>query len=464
MDPTNLITDSSVVCGVVAMPYPARGHINPMMNLCKQLVLKSPSIIVTFVVTEEWLGIIGEQTKPANICFVTIPNVIPSERVRGKDFPGFLEAISTKMEAPFEELLDRLKHPVSAIVADTYLVWAVEVGNRRNIPVASLMTMSATVFSVLHHLELLVQNGHFPVELSERGDELVDYIPGVPAMRLADLPAFLPGNGLKVKPLSWKCVLLVPKAQWLLFTCVHELEPQVFDTLRAEFSIPIYPIGPSVPYFELQENASGSSDGIFNGADYFHWLDSQPIRSVLYISFGSFYSVSDAQMDEIVGGVQDSGVRCLWVSKGNTARFKDGCGDMGFVVPWCDQLKVLCHSSIGGFWTHCGWNSTLEGVFAGVPMLTLPIVFDQFPNSKQIVEDWKVGWRIKKDVRSKDLLTRGEISELLKRFMDQESKEGLKLRMRAKELQKACQRAIAEGGSTQSYLDAFIMDISRSQS
>ncbi|KAG2672995.1 hypothetical protein I3760_13G068800 [Carya illinoinensis] len=166
MDPTKLLTDSSVVCGVVAMPYPARGHINPMMNLCKQLVLKSPSIIVTFVVTEEWLGIIGEQTKPANIRFATIPNVIPSERVRGKDFPGFLEAISTKMEAPFEELLDRLKHPVSAIVADTYLVWAVEVGSRRNIPVASLMTMSATVFSVLHHLELLVQNGHFPVELS----------------------------------------------------------------------------------------------------------------------------------------------------------------------------------------------------------------------------------------------------------------------------------------------------------
>ncbi|KAF5446650.1 hypothetical protein F2P56_032261 [Juglans regia] len=461
MDPTK--TYSSAVCRVVAMPYPGRGHINPMMNLCKQLVLKSPSIIVTFVVTEEWLGIIGEQTKPANIRFATIPNVIPSERVRAKDFPGFLEAISTKMEAPFEELLDRLEHPVTAIVADTYLVWAVEVGNRRNIPVASLMTMSATVFSVIHHLELLVQNGHFPVELSERGDELVDYIPGVPAMRLADLPAFLPGNGLKVKSLSWKCILLVPKAQYLLFTCVHELEPQVFDTLRAEFPIPIYPIGPSIPYLELRDDASGS-DGNVNGVNYFHWLDSQPIRSVLYISFGSFYSVSDAQMDEIVGGVRDSGVRCLWVSRGNNARFKDGCGDMGLVVPWCDQLKVLCHSSLGGFWTHCGWNSTLEGVFAGLPMLTFPILFDQFPNSKQIVDDWKVGWRIKKDVRSKDLVTRGDISELLKKFMDQKSNEGLKLRMRAKELQEACQRATAEGGSTQNYLDAFIKDIYGSQS
>ncbi|KAF5446649.1 hypothetical protein F2P56_032260 [Juglans regia] len=137
-----------------------------MMNLCKQLVLKSPSILVTFVVTEEWLGFIGEEPKPATIRYATIPNVIPSDHDRAKDFSRFFQAINTKMEAPFEELLDRLEHPVSAIVADTYMTWVVRLGNRRNIPVASLITMSATVFSVLHHFELLVRNGHFPAELS----------------------------------------------------------------------------------------------------------------------------------------------------------------------------------------------------------------------------------------------------------------------------------------------------------
>ncbi|KAG2673005.1 hypothetical protein I3760_13G069400 [Carya illinoinensis] len=461
MDPTK--KSSSAVCHVVAMPYPGRGHINPMMNFCKQLVLKCPSILVTFVVTEEWLGFIGEEPKPANIRFATIPNVIPSEIGRAKDFPGFIQAVNTTMEAPFEEMLDRLDHPVSAIVADTYLIWVVRVGNRRNIPVASLMTMSATVFSVLHHFELLVQNGHFPVELSERGDELVDYIPGVLTTRLADLPTFFSGDGLKVLPITRDCVLSVSKAQYLLFTSVHELEAQVIDTLRAKLSIPVYPIGPSIPYLELQENASGSNGNI-NGVNYFHWLDSQPIRSILYISFGSFHSMSKAQMDEIVGGVRDSGIRYLWVSRGNTTRFKNGCGDMGFVVPWCDQLKVLCHSSIGGFWTHCGWNSTLEGVFAGLPMLTSPIFFDQVPNCKRIVDDWRVGWRIKKDVKSENLVTRGEISDLLKRFMNQENNEGFELKKRAKELQDACHRAIAEGGSTENNLHAFIRDITRDQS
>ncbi|KAB1202241.1 UDP-glycosyltransferase 87A1 [Morella rubra] len=165
-------------------------------------------------------------------------------------------------------------------------------------------------------------------------------------------------------------------------------------------------------------------------------------------------------MDEIVNGVRDSGVRFLWVSRGDFARFKDGCGDVGLVVPWCDQLKVLCHSSIGGFWTHCGWNSTLEAVFAGVPMLTFPIFWDQVPNSKQIVEDWKAGWRVKKDLGAENLVTRGEISELLKRFMDQKCNEGNEVRQAVKHLKETCQRAIAKGGSSERNLDAFIRDIS----
>lgn len=153
-------------CHVVAMPYPGRGHINPMINLCKLLASKSDGILITFIVTEEWLGFIGSETMPATIKFRSIPNVIPSELVRGADFPGFVEAVLTKMEAPFEQLLDRLDPPVTAIIADTYLMWAVAVGNRRNIPVASLWTMSPSVFSVLYHFDLLVQNGHFPVDLS----------------------------------------------------------------------------------------------------------------------------------------------------------------------------------------------------------------------------------------------------------------------------------------------------------
>lgn len=162
-----LRTEPTTTLHVVAMPYPGRGHVNPMMNLCELMSSRKPDILFTFVVTEEWYDLIhSDAKKPANIHFATIPNCIPSEVGRAKDFLGFLEAVATKMEAPFEQLLDRLELPVDVIIADTYLDWVVHVGNRRNIPVASLWTMSAYVFSLSRHVELLEQNGHFPVELS----------------------------------------------------------------------------------------------------------------------------------------------------------------------------------------------------------------------------------------------------------------------------------------------------------
>uniref|UniRef100_A0A2N9FID6 Uncharacterized protein n=1 Tax=Fagus sylvatica TaxID=28930 RepID=A0A2N9FID6_FAGSY len=114
-------TEPNTVCHVVAMPYPGRGHINAMMNFCKLLASKSADILISFVVTEEWLGFIGSDPKPTNIRFATVPNVIPSEYIRGKDFAGFVEAVNTKVEAPFEELLDRLEPPeYSSGVAFSY--------------------------------------------------------------------------------------------------------------------------------------------------------------------------------------------------------------------------------------------------------------------------------------------------------------------------------------------------------
>jgi UDP:flavonoid glycosyltransferase YjiC (YdhE family) len=133
---------------------------------------------------------------------------------------------------------------------------------------------------------------------------------------------------------------------------------------------------------------------------------------------------------------------------------------MGLVETWCDQLKVLCHSSVGGFWTHCGWNSVKEGIFAGVPFLTFPIVADQLTHSKVIVEDWKIGWRMKKEVVAKTLVAREEIAGLVQKFMDLERAEVKEMRRRSRELQQVCEHAIAEGGTSEIDINAFIRDIS----
>ncbi|EEF33590.1 UDP-glycosyltransferase 87A2 [Ricinus communis] len=454
------VTMTNTSCHVVAMPYPGRGHINPMINLCKHILSQKPDILFTFVVTEEWLSFLSPYKMPTNIRFQTIPNVIPSELGRANDFPGFLEAVATKMKVPFLQLLDGLDFSVDAIIYDTYLDWVVKVGNSRNIPVASLFTMSATVFSVFHHFDLLVQNDHFPLELSEQGEEVVDYIPGVPPARLLDLPTVFNGTGRQVLSRALEPVSMVSKAQYLLFTSAYELEAGVIDALKLKFPFPVYTLGPSIPYVELKDN-SGLSTNDHNIPDYLEWLNSQPKGSVFYVSMGSFLSVSSAQKEEIVAGVCNSGVRFLWVSRGETTLFKDGYGNMGLVVSWCDQLGVLSHPSVGGFMTHCGWNSTMEGVFSGIPMLAFPIFWDQIPNSKKIVEDWNVGWRVKPGVDHESLVTREEIAELVKNLMDQESDEVKTMRRKAKELQEACRAAIARGGSSHSNLASFIRDISQ---
>ncbi|XP_062172568.1 UDP-glycosyltransferase 87A1-like [Alnus glutinosa] len=456
-----VIAAPTTACHVVTMAYPGRGHINPLMNLCKILALKKKDILVTFVVTEEWLGLIGSDPKPENIRFASIPNVVPSEQVRAADMDTFVEAVFTKMEAPFERLLDQIEPPPSVIVADTFLFWAIGVGNRRNIPVASFWVMSAAAFSVFQHFHLFAQNRHFPVDISAKGNERVDYIPGISSTRLVDIP-FIDGNKQQMLQRIQKSIQWVAKAQYLLFTSTYELESQAIDVLKAEFPFPVYAIGPTIPFFDLAENVSLASHDD-SDLNYLEWLDCQPRSSVLYISMGSFLSVSSAQMDELAAGLRDSGARFLWVARGETRRLKEVCGEMGLVVPWCDQLRVLSHSSVGGFLTHCGWNSTKEGVFCGVPFLTIPIVMDQLQNSRLIVEDWKIGWRVKEDVGAGSLVTREKIRGLVQNFMDLESDEVKEMRKRASEVQQISQRAIAEKGSSETNINAFVRAFSQCQ-
>ncbi|XP_028792434.1 UDP-glycosyltransferase 87A2-like [Neltuma alba] len=141
---------------VVALPFPTRGQVNPMMNLCKFIASRrNNEVLITFVVTQEWLGFIQSYSKPDTIRYATIPNVIPLDGQMLDDVPGFTEAVATKMRTAFEQLLDRLEPPVTAIVSDAELPWPAPVGNSRNIPVALLWTMPASFFEMFRQLYIL---------------------------------------------------------------------------------------------------------------------------------------------------------------------------------------------------------------------------------------------------------------------------------------------------------------------
>ncbi|KAL5812008.1 hypothetical protein ACOSQ3_026958 [Xanthoceras sorbifolium] len=401
---------------VVALPLPSPGHINPMMNLSKNLATRNHNILVTFVVTEECLGFFGSHICHPSITFATIPkNIIPSQN---GDVVAFFRAINTKMEAPFEQILDQLDLPVTIIVTDAILCWAIDTANRKNIPVAALWTTSTLLFSFSCHFDLFTEK-KITIDLEDHGDDIVDFIPEISSIRIADLPLVFMKNDQKssVHVLPFK--LEVSKLQYLL------------------------------------------SSSIYEDLDYIEWLNSQPANSVLYISMGSIHSVSSAQMDEMVAGLKSSGVRYLWVARDDSSRLKDCCGDHGLMVPWCDQLGVFRHPAVGGFLTHCGFNSIMEAAFAGVPMLTFPLYWDQFPNSKLIVEDWQIGWRLKKEVGAEKIVTREAIVKTIQTFMDMNNNMRNELIKRAKQVQEILQAAIASGGSSDTDLNAFIKDITQ---
>ena len=291
----------------------------------------------------------------------------------------------------------------------------------------------------------------------EHANDVVDFIPGISPVRVSDLPRFILENGQSLAIDAWNLELPISKIQYLVCPSIYELESLVFDFLRQKFNFPIYPFGPLIPYFDQPSTETPH--------DYIEWLNSQPTNSVLYVSMGSSYSLSSAQTDEMAAGLISSGVRFLWVGRENSFRLKEACSghELGLVVPWCDQMRVLRHSSVGGFLTHSGLSSTFEAGFFGVPMLSFPLAGDQFPNSKLVVEDWKVGWRLRElGVGNGMITSREAIAKTVHKFMDINGSERRELSERSKRFQEIVKGATSsKGGSSDANLDAFIKDITQ---
>uniref|UniRef100_A0A0E0EWG8 Uncharacterized protein n=1 Tax=Oryza meridionalis TaxID=40149 RepID=A0A0E0EWG8_9ORYZ len=172
--------------------------------------------------------------------------------------------------------------------------------------------------------------------------------------------------------------------------------------------------------------------------------------------------MSHSQLEEIAMALRDSGVQLFWVGRDKADSLQQQVGgDNGLVVPWCEQLKVLCHPSIGGFLSHCGWNSVLEAVSAGVPLLAFPIGWDQLADGHIVADEWKIGINLRGQRGEDGIVSRAAIRAAVTKLMDLDDGESREMRRRAAELHADSRGAIQEGGSSHRSLNSLVNDLAQ---
>lgn len=446
---------------------PGQGHINPMMQLAKKLASKGISI--TFVLTQSWHNIIAHAHSGTavdafaharniglNIRLVAIPDCVPGEFQRFNKIEEFFPSLDN-MESPVEELIKNLNQsnatPVSCIVADTFLGWAVPLAKKLRLRSVSFWTQNLSVFSF-----------SYLSYLGEHQAGSIIHIPGVDPLQHADLPMWfkLSEDGAFSRVFV-RCFQTVREADWIVANSFQGLEGDVVEDLWEKCRV--YCVGPLLPSAFLdrsdpRDSVVGTSSRV--EMDCTEWLDNKPRKSVIYVSFGSLLPLSTRQIGEIAMGLKDSGYSFLWVLRwpSNDATevssmlpdgFLNETKEQGLVVPWCSQLKVLSHPSIGGFFSHCGWNSTLESISSGLPMLGFPLGVEQYTNCNLIADEWKIGLRLRRGNDNDKVTGREEIAENVRRLM-----EGEEMRRVAERLRDVVKMEVKKGGTSDNNLEIVV--------
>ncbi|KAE8697484.1 putative UDP-Glycosyltransferase superfamily protein [Hibiscus syriacus] len=242
----------------------------------------------------------------------------------------------------------------------------------------------------------------------------------------------------------------VESVDWVLCNSSLELEPEGFNLVPQ-----ILPIGPLSAI-----NRLGNLSGNFWPEDptCLQWLDQQPPASVIYVAFGSFTIFDEIQFQELALGLELANRPFLWtvredITKGKHHVYPQGfierVGNRGKMVSWAPQGAVLEHSSIACFISHCGWNSTIEGVSNGVPFLCWPYFADQFLNESYICDIWKVGLKFERDER--DIIGKEEIKSKVEQLIGDDN-----IRTRIVELKQRVAKSVAESGSSGQVFKDFV--------
>ncbi|XP_062188299.1 anthocyanidin 3-O-glucosyltransferase 2-like [Phragmites australis] len=450
---------------VVLLPVWGAGHLMPMLEAGKRLLASSGralslTVLVMRPPTEQQASeveghIRREEAAGLDVRFHRLPAVEPPT-----DHVGPVEFISRCVQLHLPHVraaMSGLACPVAALLLDLFCTEMLDLSRELAVPAYVFFTCNAAALSFFLRLPALHEEvaGEF-----EEMEGAVD-LPGLPPMPPSSLPTPIMD---RTKPCcAWyvyhgRCFM---DADGIIVNTVAELEQRILSAIadgrctRGISAPTLYPVGPVISFDPPAKHPH----------DCVRWLETQPPGSVVLLCFGSGGYFTAPQAHEVARGLERSGHRFLWVLRGPPALggrhptdanlaellpegFLERTGEKGLVWPTrAPQKEILAHAAVGGFVTHCGWNSILESLWFGVPMAPWPLYAEQHLNAFALVAGMGVAVAMEVDRKRDNFVEAAELERAVKALMGG-GEEGRKAREKAGEMKAACRKAVEDGGSS----------------
>ncbi|XP_021755615.1 scopoletin glucosyltransferase-like [Chenopodium quinoa] len=484
-----MVAQESQRLHIVFFPLMAAGHMIPILDMAKVFathhvkatIVTTPYNAPTFTRPLESYKNIGPPIDVEVIPFDTKEAGFPEGVENFEQFTSdemtlrFLKAIDVLQES-LEKVIEKYKP--NCLVADMLFPFATDVAAKFNIP--RLVFHGTNYFSQCL-MDSLIKYEPYKQVLSDEEEFVVPHFPHEIKFKPSQLHTSMRGLGDKQINDEWMNIFVRAKdaeerSFGFIINSFYELEPDYAEYYKKVMGRRAWHIGPvSLCNHGKEAKFQRGKDSSINEHECLEWLDAKKPRSVVYISFGSLAEVSTLQLQEIAMGLEASNQDFIWVVRRNNygngekeknewlpQEFEKRMEGKGLIIwGWAPQVLILDHEAIGAFVTHCGWNSTLESVSCGVPMVTWPVFAEQFYNEKLVTEILKIGVGVGAKQCNRVVegtVKREDIKEAIRKVMVGE--EALEIRNRAKKMKELAIRAFEDGGSSYSNLQSLINELS----
>ncbi|KAK7328201.1 hypothetical protein VNO77_22303 [Canavalia gladiata] len=464
------------------IPFPIQGHINPFLKLAK--LLHTKGFRITFVNSEFNHKRLLKSRGPhalnglPDFHFETIPDGLPPTNMDAtQNIPALCDSTRNHSFIPFCNLISKLNHthhhsvapPVTCIISDGIMSFTLKASQQFGLPNILFWTHSACAFMSFKECKNLMERGLTPLKdanclTNGHLDTIIDWIPGMKNITLRDLPGIYRTTDPKDILLDFvvEQIEAASKASAIILPNFEALEHDVLSALSTMFP-KLYIIGPLELLLDPTSESRFESIKCNLWKEEFEclkWLDSKEPDSVLYLNFGSVIVMRHQQLVELAWGLVNSKKNFLWVIRPDLVEGEASIlppeivaetKDRGLTVGWCPQEQVLKHPALAGFLTHCGWNSTLESISNGVPLICCPFFNDQILNCKYICGEWAFGVDMDSDVK------RDQVEELVRELI--EGEKGKEIRRKAIEWKKMAKEATNTNGSSLMNLEKLVNEL-----